>query len=239
MAAPRDIGTAISHAILYGRDQSLLGDFNGALATLDAASKLEGIVESDTIPLHREAARVLLCQGFPLLARDHLNQAVAITEQAINSTRPLSLLVHRAYVLGVGCREELNDNAAVLLEEAQQYIESHLDVNRASEYAKTPQYGKEYLEIYDFLIKIAMVGQLLRGRKGLNVKNNAAAKFSLLMQYLEAKQRYHDIHTIIASFLNYTGANQSVKRLTSILGSGGVPMVFRGLWSVGLAKTVG
>ncbi|KAK4112886.1 hypothetical protein N656DRAFT_80356 [Canariomyces notabilis] len=72
--------------------------------------------------------------------------------------------------------------------------------------------------------------------RGSNVKSLAAAKFGLLMRHLENDKRYYDIHTILASFLTCTAANQCIERLESMLASEDVPNVFRGLWLIALAK---
>jgi hypothetical protein len=105
-----DAGAAISRAVLCSRDQALLGDFDGALLTLDKASEIGGISDADKIQLHREAARVLMRRGFPLLTKDCLDQAIAIPTQPDDSTKRLSLLVHRSYISSVGCGDELDHN---------------------------------------------------------------------------------------------------------------------------------
>lgn len=228
---------AVASAISRSRNQALHGDFDGALATLDAALELQGILDDDKIQVYREAARVLMRRGFPLPAKNCLDQAIAIpipaSRLADAQRSRLPLLVHRAYVSIVGCGDEADEQA--ILAEAQQYVDAQLNVGKTGEIDEI-KYDESCLEMYDFLTKIAMIGQLLHGRRGSDIERLSAATFGVLMCHLEVQRRYHGIHTIMASFLACTKPDQAIQRLESILAADGIPAVFRGLWSIELAK---
>ncbi|KAG7283968.1 hypothetical protein NEMBOFW57_010326 [Staphylotrichum longicolle] len=228
---------AVASAISRSRHQALHGDFDGALATLDAALEFQGILDDDKIQVYREAARVLMRRGFPLPAKNCLDQAIAIpipaSRLADAQRSRLPLLVHRAYVSIVGCGDEADEQS--ILADAQQYVDAQLNVGKTGEIDEL-RYDESCLEMYDFLTKIAMIGQLLHGRRGSDIERLSAATFGVLMRHLEVQRRYHGIHIIMASFLACTKPDQAIQRLESILAADGIPAVFRGFWSIELAK---
>lgn len=222
----------IASAITAARDQSLLGNFDEALTILDAASDLENISDADRIGLYRAASRILMRRGFPILAKDCLDKAAAIPTLHVSRTEQLVLGVHRAYVSVAGCTEETGneDDDDAALTKAWEHLES-LDGTLCDE---------TNLEMQDFLTRIALVRQLLQGRKGRDeeIRDTAARKFDTLMQQLESEKRYHDMHSITTTFMNCVGVDQAIQRLESTLTSDSIPPVLRGLWCVELAKQV-
>jgi len=239
MTSPKgdDNGT-LFQALLRSRHQSILGDFDGALATLDNASGRDRVSDDDKLQLFRQAARVFMKRGYPILAKQYLDQAVEVVSESQKvdhsasqqHAKHLALRVQWAFVSTVGCGNKMDSDTQALLEKARDHVDDHLEAGEA-------MCDDGCLEMLDCLTKIDMVDKLLLGRKRFGFdKNTAAARFESLMQHLEVTQRYHDMHTIMASFLNCTTPNRAVARLESILSSETVPTAFRGLWSVELAK---
>ncbi|KAK4225994.1 CHAT domain-containing protein [Podospora fimiseda] len=222
----------ITNAITTARDQSLLGNFDQALATLDAASDLEGISDGDTIRLYRAASRVLMRRGFPIVAKDCLDKAAVIPTLQVSRNEQLLLALQRIYVSVVGCGEDTDaedDNDPVLVQTGD-HLES-LDGNDLCH--------ETNVEMWYFLTTITLARQLLQGKKGRDeeIRVTAAGKLDTLMQQLEEENRYHDMHSITTTYIMCVGVDRAIKHLEAILiSSKDIPSVLRGLWSVELAK---
>jgi hypothetical protein len=170
-----DHGT-LFQALLCSRHQSILGDFDGALATLDNASERDGVSDDDKLQLFREAGRVFMKRGYPILAKQYLDQAVevvSVSQKADHGAsqqhaKHLALRVHWAFVSTVGCGNTLDSDTKVLLKEAWNHVDDHLEAGEAL-------CDDGCLETLDFLTKITMVDHLLLG-----TKRSSLTKTSLL-----------------------------------------------------------
>lgn len=220
----------IAAAISRSREQSLHGNFDEALATLDAALDLPDMSDTDRVALFRGSARVFTRCGFPVFAKDCLDKAAAVPTDHINSADRLALLVHRAYVYVVGCGEDPGNEENVALVRAQKELDSEID--------GALDEGDPRVEMYDFVTKITLIRELLRGKKGLDsdTKCAAAARLDRLMRHFEEQRRYYNMQTIMGTFLNCSAAQVSIQRLESVLAVSEIPMIFRGLWCLELAR---
>lgn len=112
----------VSPAIERSRGLTLLGNYDEALATLDAAEGEPDTLDDVRVRLYREAARVLMARGFPIAAMECLDKASELATRCLNGTELLSLNLQRAYVSMAGRGDEDTDEGPI--KDTELYLDS-------------------------------------------------------------------------------------------------------------------